>query len=198
MGGNVYSSSWLGIYLPASMLVLRTWSFMVNYHLLIISIRDPTWDLSDLPFCLLLWLWRLYSWTLYLLPPAFKRFLLPNINGKFSYANLFFDTGSLCVFFKRLAPNSWFSCLSLWMTSVSPHPATCVLNTCIPCVRKVEPTSYLIYFKKSTDNLMYTYTGSWHLWSSLLSLSLPQKPFIWPTLLFLPWCPFWFLPTEFS
>lgn len=42
MGGNVYSSSWLGIYLPASLLVLRTWSFTFNYHLLIISIRDPT------------------------------------------------------------------------------------------------------------------------------------------------------------
>lgn len=80
------------------------------------------------------------------------------------------------------------------MTSVSLHPATCVLNTCIPCVRKVEPTSYLIYFKKSTGNLMYTYTGSWHLWSFLLSLSLPQKPFIWPTFSSYLDVPFGFYP----
>lgn len=84
---------------------------------------------------------------------------------------IYFLTQGLPVFFSRLAPNSWFSRLSLRMTSVSPHPATCVLNTCIPCVRKVKPTSYLIYFKKSIDNLMDTYTGPWHLWP-LLSLSL--------------------------
>lgn len=46
---------------------------------------------------------------------------------------------------------------------------------------KVRANILLIFFKKFTDNLMYTYTGSWHLWSFLLSLSLPQKPFIWPT-----------------